>query len=264
MRPLSAAELLDAWEEGYARAPVRRALLLLAAASPTTPPERLAELSIGQRDARLLRLREWIFGPQLDCLLACPQCGEQLELALHVADVWVPSPSPAPADNGGGLKAAAEKGGEAGVLSLCLDGYEVQFRLPNSLDLIALRELPADDSPRLRLLERCLLTAHQTTGDGQELPADELPNDVVGALVERMANADPQADVQLAVECPACGHGWAATFDIVSFFWSELNAWAQRTLYQVHTLAQAYGWREADVLAMSPWRRQYYLEMVRG
>jgi hypothetical protein len=34
-------------------------------------------------------------------------------------------------------------------------------------------------------------------------------------------------------------------------------------LYDVHALASAYGWREADVLAMSPMRRQVYLELAR-
>jgi hypothetical protein len=100
--------------------------------------------------------------------------------------------------------------------------------------------------------------------EGRDQLAVELPDNVVDALAERMTAADPQAGVQLAVECPACGHSWEADFDIVSFFWSELNAWAQRTLYDVHTLARAYGWREGDILAMSAWRRQCYLEMAKG
>ena len=67
-----------------------------------------------------------------------------------------------------------------------------------------------------------------------------------------------------ALYCPECGHRWHATFDIVSFFWSEIDAWAYRTLHQVHRLASAYGWREADILAMSPWRRQFYLSLQNG
>jgi hypothetical protein len=31
---------------------------------------------------------------------------------------------------------------------------------------------------------------------------------------------------------------------------------------EVHTLAAMYGWRETDILAMSAWRRQRYLEMI--
>ena len=36
--------------------------------------------------------------------------------------------------------------------------------------------------------------------------------------------------------CPACGHGWQARFDVVSFLWSEIDAWAGRMLRDVHTL----------------------------
>jgi hypothetical protein len=81
-------------------------------------------------------------------------------------------------------------------------------------------------------------------------------------IVGHMAQADPQADVQLALCCPRCSHEWQEVFDIVSFFWSEISAWTARILREVHTLACAYGWREADILAMSPGRRQCYLEML--
>jgi hypothetical protein len=89
-----------------------------------------------------------------------------------------------------------------------------------------------------------------------------LPAAVVDAVAKEMAEADPQADVQVAVACPMCGHRGRATFDIVSFLWSEVDAWACRILREVHTLASAYGWCERDILALSPVRRQFYLAMV--
>jgi len=52
MHTLSASELLNVWEQGLTQPPVQRALTLLAVACPDTPPVALAELSIGQRDAR--------------------------------------------------------------------------------------------------------------------------------------------------------------------------------------------------------------------
>ncbi len=58
------------------------------------------------------------------------------------------------------------------------------------------------------------------------------------------------------------GFVFSVAFDIVSFLWNELNAWAIRTLREVHILASAYGWSETDILAMSPWRRQFYLEVL--
>ena len=64
------------------------------------------------------------------------------------------------------------------------------------------------------------------------------------------------------IHCPKCGSRWHSTFDIVSYFWSELEVRAKRQLWEVHTLAAAYGWSEADILDMSPMRRQLYMEMA--
>jgi hypothetical protein len=249
MRALSAAELLNVWELGRSQSLPQRALLLLAAACPGTPANLLRELDIGRRDARLLALREWTFGPQLDSLVTCPKCGERLELTFGVADIRALFPH------------RDEDGERAETLSASISGYEVKFRLPNSLDLVAVTASKAIDTTRHLLLERCILTARC---DDEEKPVHQLPTEVIDAVIERMAQADPQANLQLAVACPSCNHQWQVVFDIVSFFWSELNTWAQRTLREVHTLARAYGWPEADILAMSPWRRQCYLEMVSG
>lgn len=244
MRALSAFELLRVWERGLTQTPVQRALTLLAAACPDTSPDALARLSIGQRDARLLTLREWTFGPQMVGLAACPACGARLELSFDVAEIRVTS---------------EVEPGEA--LSLSVDDHELRFRLPDSLDLAAIAGHEDAVESRRLLLERCLLN---TQHDGEKTPSGPLPPDVLEAVVERMARADPQADVQLALACAECGHEWQVGFDIVTFFWSEICVWATRILHEVHILASAYGWREADVLAMSPWRRQFYLEMVSG
>jgi hypothetical protein len=77
-----------------------------------------------------------------------------------------------------------------------------------------------------------------------------------------MADCDPQADVEIARTCSACGHQWQTSFDIVSFFWTEICAQAKRLLREVDILARVYGWREADILSMSAARRRAYLEMV--
>jgi hypothetical protein len=89
-----------------------------------------------------------------------------------------------------------------------------------------------------------------------------LPDSVIQAVLERMGHADPQANLEIELSCPACSHNWQETFDIVSFLWSEITAWAIRILREVHVLASAYGWREADILAMNPRRRQAYLELI--
>lgn len=242
MRALSASELLGVWEHGLAQRPIERALTLLATTRPGTPLDDLARLSIGQRDAGLLSLREQNFGPQLVCLANCTSCGERLELSFTVADLRVAPAVAAPAE-----------------LSVTVDDYEVEFRLPDSFALLAVADSRDVIAARASLLERCLTRVRK--GD-EPWAAGELPQHVVDAVVERMAQADPQADVQLALSCPLCGHVWQTAFDIVSFVWTEINVWAYRTLHDVHTLAAAYGWSEAEILNLSSRRRQAYLEMI--
>lgn len=242
MRALSTSELLTAWEQGRVRQPVQRALTLLVAACPEITSDELAELSIGQRDARLFTLREWTFGPQMVCMDACPDCGERLELNFDVTEIRVSSEAE--------LVEAS---------SLNINGYEIGFRPPNSLDIDSISNQVDIASARRLLLERCVT---QTSHNAHEVSFDDLPGEVLDAVVEGVAQADPQADVRLALACPVCGHEWETVFDIVSFFWSEISAWAKRILREVHALASAYGWREADILSMSPWRRQFYLEML--
>jgi len=242
MRPLTAQELLDAWERGLNEPPVQRALALLTAACPETKPTELARESVGRRDGRLLTLREQTFGPRLVSLAACPACGERLETAFDVADVRV-----------------VETGDGAEPLSLTVAGRELAFRLPNSLDLAALAACEDLEGARRRLLGRCLLPA-----PGEEIAVEQLPEEALQAVADRMAAADPQGDVELALTCPACGHAWPAAFDIASFFWTEVDAWARVLLHEIHALASAYGWRETDILALTPWRRRAYLELIGG
>ncbi|MCI0698653.1 phage baseplate protein [candidate division KSB1 bacterium] len=244
MKRLSALDLLKLWEWGQGQTLVRRALALLAAAYPEKTPEELAKLSIGQRNACLLKLHEMTFSPRLLCVATCPGCRERLELSFNVAD----------------MRAAPESEAAEEFL-LSHEGYYVQFRLPNSQDLIAIVDNGNVQLARNLLFERCLVSASH---NGEEQLASQLPENLVSMVIARMAQTDSMGDIQLALCCVECGHQWHETFDVVSFFWTEITAVVQRLLGEVHTLAHAYGWREADILAMSPWRRAFYLQMVRA
>src|SRR5712692_9241098 len=124
MRALSASELLVAWERGFGQRPVERALTLLAATDSENPRDALAKLCIGRREDRLLSLREQIFGSELNGLADCPGCGERLELTLTAADLRASGSGPAQKD-----------------LSLKLDDWQIEFRLPNSDDLLQIADV---------------------------------------------------------------------------------------------------------------------------
>ena len=262
MRPLSAAKLLDVWERGAGSSPATQALLLLAAVSDA-PPDQLASLPVGQRDARLLELRERTFGPQLSCLATCPACRENLECDLNVSDLLVADQAtasnvvlPLPRGEGEGWSE-----GPISSFSFQSADYSATFRLPTSEDLASLSPEADVLENRNHLFLSCLLSASHS---GEAIAANELPSEVATAVVERMAELDPQADLQLRLDCPECGHRWETSFDIVSFLRTEIHAAATRLLREVHEIASAYHWPEADILAMTPVRRQVYLELIRG
>jgi hypothetical protein len=244
MRSLSSWELLRAWEQGIGASGVDRALLLLGAACKDSPEQDPAQYSVGERDAHLLTLREWTFGPEVSAVTHCPKCADALELNFRIDDLRA----------GGGAERTAEP------LALEDGDYRVKFRLPNSLDLRALQG--AGDSvakPDEQILQRCLL---EVTCKGESVSVEQLPETVVVALSERMTEADPQAEVELALECYQCHHQWAEHFDIVPFFWTEIQAWASRMLNEVHQLASAYGWSETEILGLSSLRRSLYLNLI--
>jgi hypothetical protein len=228
---LSSSALVLAWEQGLQLPALERPLALLTLVGG---PEDAAGLSIGRRDAELLALREETFGNRVESVVDCAACGEALELSFDTAEL--------------------ERGSDALPEShvLVVGGAEVRFRLPTNGDLIAVSAFDHVDAARERLLERCVLTP----------PAVELNEAAQQSVVERMAELDPLATVELELLCPACGAAAPAAFDIASFVWAELDAAARSALEDVHALASAYGWSEEDVLALSPARRRVYLEFV--
>jgi hypothetical protein len=243
MHPLSTRSVLQVWEQGNGQHLVNKALILLAAAFPENTRDELAELSIGQRDSLLIALREQTFGSKLNVFAICPQCQGHIEFITDVSNISFADFS---------VPVAKEN-------ELSVGDIDLRFRLLNSLDLAAVVNCNDITAARSLLFQRCLLQANR---DGITLSSNELPEEIIDRLVKRLAECDPQSEVLLDLVCPDCNHKWQMIFDIVSFFWTEISTQVKRLLREVHTLALAYGWNEADILSMSTARRQFYLEMV--
>lgn len=237
MRAPSAAEALSAWERGSERGQVERSLELFALARPGVPLEELADVSVGARDGALIDLREAMFGPEVTGRLTCAHCGEMQEINLDLGALRM-------ADN------------ENDGIDLAIDGYALRLRLLNSRDMLA--AAGAEDGRSL-LIESCVVSA---TRDGAAAQPHTLPGSVVDGIARALAEADPQADLQLTVTCESCGHATRMAFDISSFLWEEVDAWTGRLLREIHLLASLYGWSERDILALSPARRQRYMELA--
>ena len=233
MHAFSSSEILDLWDRGARLHPLDRGLLAVRAALPRAS-EDCADWPLGRRNRALFELHASCFGPQLQGWSACPRCAEKVEFDIDASLL---------------MTAAAQDSSSASVVI-----GEGQFRLPTSRDLAVV--LSADpETSAVRLLERCRID----DGAGEEW--DEAALSDAGEI---LAAADPLAETQLALDCPSCAHQWNDVLDIGGFVWAEIESRARRLVWEVHTLASAYGWSEADTLSLSAARRSSYMRMVQA
>lgn len=238
---IDAAALLAAWETAAAAPHLERAPSLLLSLGCVAPETELEQMTVGGCDARLFMLRRAVFGDVLEATAVCPTCRAQLEWELSLAAL-------AP-------DADAERPNEVRVAA---QNYEIDCRPLRNRDLsdIAARGASAGVSD---LLERCVTAARGP--DGADIPAADLPAALAAPVLEAVAASDPGAQVAMTVRC-VCGAEWTDELDIRGIVWTEVTDWVSQTLTEVHTLARAYGWSEAEILALSEWRRRWYLEAV--
>ncbi|MGW1375376.1 hypothetical protein ACWD6P_14020 [Streptomyces sp. NPDC002446] len=240
------AELLATWEAGLAQQGGGRALLLHRAARPGACTDDLLSVPLGERAADLFALRRALFGARMQVTLDCADadCGEAMEFEL---DATALGAGPRVPEDG---------------LRVAEGDWVVHFRLPTPADLMAVASAAADGPDARRLLgARCARSARRggRAATDEELAA--LPEPVLKRFAEAAEEADPAAEVTLNIACPACGAATPAELDIAAYLWTELDAWARDVLLDVHLLASAYGWSEPQILALSPLRRRYYLEL---
>jgi hypothetical protein len=243
MRPLRSAELLDTWERFNRSSPVRKAISLLNVACSDGDPADPSLLNIGERDLRLIQLREWMFGTSMVNIASCPACRERLEWTTHTAALRYLPPA-----------------GSTAMLCFKHYDFDISFRLPNTNDLLLTEQINDQELATRKILTDCITAASR---DGSVCEIADLTEDVLHALDERLAEEDPQANIQMNIHCPHCDHDWRSRFDIVNYLWTEIDHWAKNILYDIALLASAFGWAERDILNMTPHRRQLYLQIIR-
>ena len=247
MLPLSAAELLEAWELGTGLDPIDRARVLLTAAVPERSESELAAFTIGRRDAALLSMHEAMFGRSAGAIASCPGCGEQVEFSFSIEEIYRRS------------SVDGIEGVDPASISAKADGFTIEFRLPTLADLEAIRGAEGVDQVRNLLLHRCVIDIRRRK---RVVPIDQLSEEGFVAIEELMARHDPTADVTFALSCEMCGARWSAPLDVPAFLWSQVDAWARRLLIEVDALAYAYGWSEDAIISLSPVRRRAYIELA--
>ena len=146
------------------------------------------------------------------------------------------------------LDAFRRRGDPAVVACSLPDGRVLDLAVPTGADQLAWLET-ADMDPGA-ILARLVAP-----------PADvgEMPLDWLVAVESALEQADPLTTLQLETTCPECGNAVSIPLNLEAQCLALLAAVQGRLLDDIHTLATAYHWAEADILAIPPARRRQYL-----
>lgn len=238
---ISEQNLLAVWEAGLSKPLIEKSLLLLSAVQTANSATQIAAMPVGERDAYLLNVRQNLFGPVFYNTANCPKCSLKVEWEMTVDDLRV-LPS---------TEVNQER------IFFEYNSYQVNLRLPNSSDLMEVVTIDTKSSQEDELLRRCV--------DFSALPSAltlAIPDDLKMAIIQKMEEYDPQADVNFTMHCPDCSHDWDMTFDIMSYLWAEIDEWATNLIQDVYVLAKNFGWSENDILEMGSFRRNLYINML--
>ena len=219
----------------------------------------LADLTVGQRDFLMLKLRELTVGHKVACVLRCPAegCREPMDLAFDTSALDFSAPSLGNRFVTATLTDGDEDAAEADA------SQTIEFRLPNGGDQQALAGLFSTDPVAAidALLARCLRRVGDCTEIDEAFVAALSP--ATRLLIDaRMEQFSPQVECEIEAQCPECHTPFETSLDLVSHFLEELRAGFRNLEREVHFLAWHYHWSEQDILSMNRSRRRRYVALV--
>jgi hypothetical protein len=205
-------------------------------------------LTRGDRDFLALRLRRSLFGDRLSLVVTCvnPACAARADLDLEIGALAPERELPGPE-----------------FLEITTPAGLARVREPTGADDQAVSRLGGSRSERAaELWSRLLL---DLDGRGPLTPQAwlELAAPVRQSIALGLSEHSSAPDLGVATACPSCAASMQLTIDPLGLLVRELRQGVERLVAEVHCLAWAYGWSEADILALPRARRWGYLDLVR-
>ena len=212
-----------------------------------SPDERLDAATLDRRVRALLQIVRETQGDRLIWKARCANedCEHEMELELSVSQLLR---MPAPAEC---FSWSAEP------------GCELELRLPTGRDQIEWRESAANAN--VEGVDLRMASSLVSRVNGQQPASDwTLPQEWLTALDAAFREHDMLTAMELQVSCPWCGKESALQPDVEALALSRLAAEQKRVLEEIHQLAAAYHWTEAEVLALPRLRRSFYIARIGG
>jgi hypothetical protein len=234
--------IIECWEKSHNRHPLEAALIILNTVIPSKSKKDFAWMNIGNRNLFLFHIREKFFGKKINMLTSCPNCNAELE-SIFTFDATLLN----------------EKTNNTELFEFSPEDYQITYRLPNSYDLASASKCNEVLSARGDILKNCII---KLSKEDKIIPLSFLPEEIISKLSKEMSNKNPYAETLLDLNCRGCNHKWTIVFDIAAFILSEINFYAQNILRNVHALASAYHWNESEIINMSTYKRNWYINLI--
>ncbi|HET9701874.1 MAG TPA: hypothetical protein VFP70_13210 [Burkholderiales bacterium] len=201
-------------------------------------PAEVAGWTLDRRLRALADIARATFGNSLAWQARCPACREPMELEL-------------------GLEPLLATTCEAGAVECApRPDTRLSLRLPTGLDQQSWRNLAV---PREELPLAMARSLVQGLDGGIPDPDWRMPEEWLDAVEAELAARDPLGMLEAGAQCPSCGTGSAMELDLEAVILDLLAREQRRVMEEVHRLARTYHWSEAEVLAIPPRRRAFYL-----
>lgn len=227
-----------------ASALIAAAVKRIGGIEPITP-ELAGRLTVGDRERLILAMCIMAVGNEVELVARCPSktCGAMTEASLRLSEFLRTRPRTAPefcnelviAGPGGRWKFVVRPPTGADQEKACLGGL---------------------DAARV-LMRDCVLELTDPAGCAVE--ARNMPSEIGPALSDALSALDPTAESMTSIFCPSCGTEMNAMLDGLSLLRSSLLG---SPYGEVYSMARAYHWSEADILAMPLVRRRQYLAIA--
>jgi hypothetical protein len=146
---------------------------------------------------------------------------------------------------------AFRRSADPAVVPCALPCRCIELTVPTGADQLAW--LAADDASPSAILGRLM-----TLPDDVDAIRPDWPDAIEAALEQ----ADPLTTQEIDTLCPECGAAVSIQLDLEARCLALLAAEQPRLLDDIHALATAYHWSEAEILAIPPTRRRKYLARI--
>jgi hypothetical protein len=181
--------------------------------------------------------------------LRCPQaeCRQSLEINLPITEIIA-------------VQHGAEKQDQ---LEWRQEPNILQFRRPTGHDQRAWQKRSFADVAQARAaIVQSLLVGAAETGPAVQNLIGLPPMKFADAIENSLEEFDPLVAFVVRVCCPQCSVETDFPVDLEAIALTELKKTQIESFQNIHCLASAYHWSEAEILCLSPHKRRRYLKLI--